>query len=281
MAAEQRLIRLALFGSPVARSLSPRIHQAFAAQADLPVEYRAIDCSAEELEARLAQLASQGGRGCNITLPLKRRACELAARLSERAQRAGAVNTLCLENDGTWYGDNTDGSGLVRDLLDNVGIALSGRDILVLGAGGAAAGILYDLLLQRPARLVLANRSPGRAQALADRLRAAGEVTPVAAAGLAERGPFDLVINATSAGHSGDLPSLSPRLFAAGAACYDLNYGSAHAVLGDWCAARNITCHHWLGMLVEQAAESFRIWTGYAPRTGPVINDLAASIAAR
>jgi shikimate dehydrogenase len=279
VAAEQRLIRLALFGSPVARSLSPRIHQAFAAQAGWPVDYRAIDCSAEELEARLAQLAARGGRGCNITLPLKRRAWELAARLSERADRAGAVNTLCLEGDGAWYGDNTDGSGLVRDLLDNLGMALSGRDIAILGAGGAAAGILYDLLLQRPARLVLANRNPGRARALADRLCEAGEVTPVAATGLAELGPFDLVINATSAGHSGEVPNLSPSLFAGGAACYDLNYGSAHVVLGEWCAARNIRCHHGLGMLVEQAAESFRIWTGFAPRTGPVIRDLAASLA--
>jgi shikimate dehydrogenase len=281
MAAERSLIRLALFGSPVARSLSPRIHQAFAAQAGLAVEYQAIDCSVAQLEERLAQLAAHGGRGCNITVPLKSRACELAIRLSERAERAGAVNTLRLEDNGTWYGDNTDGSGLVRDLMINLGMVLSGRDIAVLGAGGAAAGILYDLLLQEPRRLALANRSPGPAQALADRMRDAGEVTAVAAAGISELAPFDLVINATSAGHAGELPNLSRGLFAEGAVCYDLNYGAAHTMLGEWCSAHGIRCHDGLGMLVEQAAGSFRIWTGFAPDTKPVISELGALPALR
>lgn len=279
MAAEQRLIRLALFGSPVGLSLSPRIHRAFAAQAGLPVEYQAIDCSVGQLEKRLADFAATGGHGCNITLPLKQKACELAGRLSQRAQRAGAVNTLQLEDDGSWYGDNTDGAGLVRDLLDNRGLVLTDHDVVVLGAGGAAAGILYELLLQRPRRLVIANRSPDRAQALADRFRDAGRVTAVADNALAELAPFELVINATSAGHAGGLPAVSGRLFARGGACYDLNYGAAHAVLGRWCAERHIPCHDGLGMLVEQAAESFRIWTGFTPGTTPVIAELAATLA--
>jgi shikimate dehydrogenase len=274
--AKPKLIRLALFGTPVGQSLSPRIHTLFAEQAGLHIEYRAIECAEAQLEEQLRNLADRGARGCNITVPLKHQAYHLCGRHSERARRAAAVNTLLLEDDSSWYGDNTDGSGLVRDLRDNLGIELTGRRIAIIGAGGAAAGILHDLLLQKPQRLILANRDAERARRLAARFSDLEMLEPSPVDALRPLGPFDLVINATSAGHSGGLPAITAGLFSAGAACYDLNYGGAHEGLGTWCARRGIPCFGGLGMLVEQAAEGFGLWTGFEPRTRPVIDLLSS-----
>jgi shikimate dehydrogenase len=275
---EPALIRLALFGSPVGHSLSPRIHAEFATQTGLEVEYTAIESSGDRLEQDLHSLARSGGRGCNITVPLKRRAYELASRTSERARRARAVNTLMLAESSDWEGDNTDGIGLIRDVRDNLQLTLSGRRLCIIGAGGAAAGILYALLQQAPASITLYNRTPARAAHLAGRHAGLGSLTHAQGHDPAKTGPFDLVINATAAGQRQQLPEISAAMFGAGAVCYDLNYGRAHRVLRDWCRDHGVACHDGLGMLVEQAAESFRIWTGHAPQSRPVIERLRAGM---
>jgi shikimate dehydrogenase len=274
-----RLIRLGLFGSPVKHSLSPRIHALFARQAGLAVEYSGIESSEEALRRDIQRLAEAGGKGCNITLPLKRRAFQLADQTSERARRAGAANTLVFESVSRWYADNTDGVGLVRDILYNLDLDIVGQRICVLGAGGAAAGILFDILQQGPAAVTVSNRSPQRAVVLAEAHAGLGNVMHAQSRDPAARLPFDLVLNATSAGHERQLPMISRDLFAPGASCYDLNYGRPHQVLRDWCEAQGLACHDGLGMLVEQAAESFRIWTGFEPETAPVIARLRSDLA--
>jgi shikimate dehydrogenase len=275
VAARSKLIRLALFGSPVRHSLSPRIHGLFAQQVGIDIDYRATESSSEALPRHLRQLAQEGGRGCNITVPLKHRACELATSLSARARQAGAVNTLRFDNASDWFGDNTDGSGLVRDLRENLGLELPGRRLLLVGAGGAAAGVLFDLLQQQPAQLVLANRTTSRAAELAERFARIGRIQPASFNDMERLAPFDLLINATSAGHDARLPPIRAGLLAPGGSCYDLNYGPAHDVLAAWCSERDIPHYDGLGMLVEQAAESFRIWTGHQPDTRPVIEALS------
>jgi shikimate dehydrogenase len=276
MAERRKLIRLALFGRPVRHSLSPRIHGLFAQQVGIDLDYQAIESSARSLERDLQRLALAGGRGCNITVPLKHRACELATSLSARARQAQAVNTLRFDSHEDWFGDNTDGSGLICDLSDNLGVPVQGRRLLLIGAGGAAAGILFDLLQQQPVQLVLANRTAQRAEDLASRFSSIGSVQAASFGDMERLAPFDLVINATSAGHVGQLPPISEALFAPAAICYDLNYGRAHRVLAQWCAERGISHHDGLGMLVEQAAESFRLWTGRRPDTRPIIEELSS-----
>lgn len=268
------LIRLAVLGSPVKHSLSPWVHSRFAEQAGIPVDYRAIEVDEEHLSRAVQQLADDRGRGCNITLPHKEQAYRLASHASERATLAGSANTLVFESQSRWQAENTDGSGLLRDLRDNLGLALRGQALCLVGAGGAAAGIIYDLLLKEPASLTLVNRTPGRAAQLAERFSPFGEIRTGGLAELGSIGPFDLVIHASAAGHHGTGPVLADGMFAADGACYDLNYGDAHVGLASWCAARGIRCYDGLGMLAEQAAESFRLWTGFSPDTAPVIRDL-------
>lgn len=270
------LIRLAVLGSPVKHSHSPWIHGQFAAQAGLAVDYQAIEVDAEHLSRTVQQLADSGARGCNLTLPHKEPAYRLASNAGEHARIAESANVLTFESPSRWRAENTDGSGLVRDLSHNLGLPLAGRRICVLGAGGAAAGILYDLLLQRPASLSLLNRTPERAQELAQRFEQHGEISAGGLALAPGHPGFDLVIHATAAGHHGSEPALFEGLFATDGLCYDLNYGAAHAGLADWCAGHGVACFDGLGMLVEQAAESFTLWTGFAPDTAPVIDALRA-----
>ena len=274
---KQPLITLALFGSPVKQSLSPKIHSLFAGQAGLRVKYKAIEVTEEFLGREVQKLADAGGRGCNITMPLKHRAFQLANQATERARFAQASNTLIFDTATRWTADNTDGIGLVRDLRDNLGAALDGMRLAIVGAGGATAGILYDLVAEAPREIVLFNRSLDKADELASRVEE-GPCTVRAQKleHMKNEGQFDLVIHATSAGHRHQDPVMDPALFGFGSICYDLNYGAAHALTFDWCDEHQIRCFNGLGMLVEQAAASFFVWTGFKPDTVPVIALLRA-----
>jgi shikimate dehydrogenase len=271
----QRLISLALFGQPVAASLSPAIHRQFAAQGGLEIEYRAIEAGADEFPAALDLFRRAGGAGCNVTLPLKTLAWELALERSIEADAARAANTL-VKRPGGWYAHNTDGIGFMADLVSNHGIEPAGKDVAVLGAGGAVAGILGALLQSDPVRLVLVNRNLERARALADRFGGAGNIVVVGWPELSNAGRFDLVINATSLGHAGEVPPLAEGVFAPKGVCYDLNYGHAATPLQAWCEAAGLRFVDGLGMLVEQAAASFEAWTGNHPERQGLIAALRA-----
>ena len=262
--------RFAVFGHPVAHSLSPRIHAAFAAQCGIELEYTAIDAPPAAFADALAAFAANGGLGANVTLPHKPAAYALCAQVSDRAHRAGAVNTL-LRNGAAWHGDNTDGAGLVRDLHLRHRIELDGRRTLLLGAGGAARGVAPALLDAGIGELVIANRTAARADALVGALAAGGRARAASLDALAGEGAFDLLINATAAARADAMPMLPAALAGAGTVAVDLGYGaSADAFLG-WAARCGIDVRiDGLGMLIEQAAESFHLWHGVAPATDPV-----------
>ena len=266
----------AVFGHPVAHSLSPRIHAAFGRQAGIPVDYRAIDVVPGHFREALAEFAAHGGAGANVTLPLKQAAFDLCEDVTERARRAGAINTL-VRNGDTWHGDNTDGAGLVRDLTGRQGLDLRARRTLLLGAGGGARGVAPALLDAGIGELFVVNRTPERADALADALGQPGRVHPRYMDDLAALGEFDLVLNATSATRDGTLPPLPRSLVGRRCAAVDLSYGEAAIAFLAW--ARAAGCHDavdGLGMLVEQAAESFARWHGVRPETDAVYADLRA-----
>ncbi len=266
------MITLAVFGQPVHHSLSPQIHLAFGRQAGLAVAYRAIEVAPGGLAEALDALAARGGVGCNITLPLKHEARFLAHARSDRVELAEAANTL-LRDGEHWYAENTDGTGLVGDLRRS-GLDPAGKKIALLGAGGAAAGVCAALLDARPSELRIYNRTVDRALALAERHQALGPVTADGMDRLGEE-PFDLVLNATALGHSGEHPPLRRELFAPGSALYDLNYGRAAEPLGRWAREAGVAYRSGLGMLVGQAAESFRLWTGFEPDPAPVLEELS------
>ena len=267
----ERPPRYAVLGNPVAHSKSPRIHAQFAQQLGQRIEYTAIQVDPGGFAQAVAQFRANGGLGLNITVPFKLEARQLAERLSARATLAGAVNTLRFEADGALYGDNTDGVGLVRDITVNLGVALAGKNILLLGAGGAARGVLGPLLEQKPAHLTIANRTVPKAKELAEIFAALGEVEGVGYETLAGR-RFDCVINATAASLRDEVPPLPDDLFAPGALAYDLMYSDALTAFLRWAEAHGAgKLADGLGMLVEQAAESFFIWRGVRPDTAPVI----------
>ncbi len=263
--------RYAVFGHPIAHSKSPQIHAAFARQTGQDLSYEAILAPLDGFADSVAQFVAGGGRGANVTVPFKEEAYALANRLTPRAQRAGAVNTLSFDADGI-LGDNTDGAGLVSDLIRNLDCALGGKRILLLGAGGAARGVVEPLLEQKPAALVIANRTVSRAQELAE-LFGQG----VAACGFDEATtPFDVVINATAASLAGELPPLSPAIFTAGTLAYDMMYGRDTPFL-NFARSHGAATADGLGMLVEQAAEAFYVWRGVRPDTSAVIRSLRPS----
>jgi shikimate dehydrogenase len=269
--------RYAVFGHPIGHSKSPRIHRLFAEQTGQALEYDARDVPAERFEAALADFLAAGGRGVNCTVPLKELAFRAASQLSERARRAGAVNTLAVQSGGKLLGDNTDGIGLLRDLRDNLGLDLEGRSILILGAGGAVRGILQPLLESRPKRLLIANRTVERADRLASEFADLGSVEACGYEGLHAEHGFDLIVNATAASLSGELPPLGDGLLAPNGGCYDLAYGTAPTPFVDWGRSHAAACSvDGIGMLVEQAAEAFRLWRGVRPATGAVIRLLNA-----
>ncbi len=268
--------RYAVFGQPVLHSLSPRIHLAFAKQTGIAMEYVAIECAPGDLDGTLSSFARSGGDGANVTLPHKQRAAELCNLLSTRAKRAGAVNTL-IKHDNGWLGDNTDGIGLIRDLTERHGLDLRQRRTLILGAGGAARGVAPALLDAGIGELFIVNRDPQKADALADLLGEPGRVHTRYMADLDQIGEFGLIINATSAARHGALPTLPMTLFGARSTAVDLSYGEAAVPFMAW--ARALGVHDFvdgLGMLVEQAAESFFLWHGKRPETDPVFAELNA-----
>ena len=263
--------RYAVMGNPIAHSKSPRIHTLFAAQFGHDIEYRAILVEPGHFPQAVADFQLQGGKGLNVTVPFKEEAWALAAARSERAQRAGAVNTLLLDPSGSHYGDNTDGVGLVRDLQNNQGCELAGRRLLLLGAGGAARGVIGPLLDEQPALLVIANRTPGKAVELARSFCDSGRVEGCGLEALAGRS-FDIIINATAAGLRGEVPDLPPGVVQAHSWCYDMMYADAPTAFMRWARERGAQqALDGLGMLVEQAAEAFFLWRGVRPATEPVI----------
>lgn len=268
-------LQLALFGSPVARSKSPRIHQAFAEQFGLDIDYRLIEASAEAFPGKLESFRSEGGVGCNITLPLKTLAFEQAAHPSQGATLAQAANTLWWDEKGDCHADNTDGPGLVADLEGSLGFDLAGFRILLLGAGGAAAGVLGALLARKPASVTIANRTLSRASELAQRHQSVGEVNAIAVTDLGDFPGADLVLDATSSGHQGTHPTIPYQALASAKLVYSLNYGAAAAPLGELARLADTQFHDGLGMLVEQAACSFEIWTGKKPATAPVLAQIS------
>ena len=262
--------RYAVIGHPVAHSRSPWIHAQFARATGEDIEYGAIDAAPEDFTRAVDAFRAAGGKGLNVTLPFKGEAFRYCAETSARAREAQAVNTLVLDRARP-FGDNTDGVGLVRDLAVNLGRRLDGVRLLLIGAGGAAQGVLGPLAQAGVAGIVIANRTLPRAQALAARVPGADACGFDALAGRA----FDLVINATSAGLAGELPLLPGELFAPGALAYDMVYGRQTEFLAMARAAGAETSDG-LGMLVEQAAESFLLWRGVRPDTGPVLAALRA-----
>lgn len=266
--------RYGVMGYPVSHSRSPVIHRLFALQTSQEMQYELLQVSPEKLETAVRQFQRTGGKGLNVTVPHKTEALRLADQLSERAATAGAVNTLAFRN-GEIVGDNTDGIGLLRDLAVNLGVAIENANILILGAGGATRGIVGPLLEMRPAALRIANRTLGRAQALADHFSDAGPVTACRFNVVPVSDPYDIVINATSAGLKGDAPpypasAISDRTF-----CYDLSYGLSPTPFSIWARESGATksVMGW-GMLVEQAAESFNIWRGVRPDTTAVLKQM-------
>ncbi|MEH6570235.1 MAG: shikimate dehydrogenase [Halioglobus sp.] len=272
--------KYAVFGNPVKHSKSPLIHSAFAEQCGHLMKYRAVRVDLDGFADAASGFFANGGAGLNVTVPFKRQAFDFADVKSERAKRAGAVNTLIRRPDGVICGDNTDGIGLVRDMIANLGWSVNGMRVLVMGAGGAVRGVLELLLREHPKALLVANRTPGRAVELAEEF---SDLGPIEGGGyeLTENRQFDLIINGTSGGLTGDMPELPGSLLTERSCCYDMVYGSQPTVFMRW-AAHNTA---WavadgLGMLVEQAAESFYLWRQARPETGAVINQMRTVLAA-
>lgn len=268
----------AVFGNPIAHSKSPAIHAAFAAACGQNLIYQARLAAVDGFFAAISQFVAEGGKGANVTVPFKEEAFRLANRLSERAARAGAVNTLVF-TAGEIFGDNTDGAGLVRDITANLGFSLAGKRLLLLGAGGAARGVIAPLLAAGPTSLFIANRSAEKALALA---AAFADMAAIGAGSFAQTADksFDLVVNATSASLSGQALPLPDQLFAPGSLAYDMMYGKGETPFLAQARAQGATYQaDGLGMLAEQAAEAFLVWRGVRPATAVVLAELRAGLA--
>src|SRR3990170_678024 len=268
---ESASLQFAVMGSPVAHSKSPRIHTLFAHQFKHRIEYTAIEVDPGGFAQALAQFRAAGGRGLNVTVPFKLDAFRLADHLSDRAKLAGAVNTIRVEPDGTVFGDNTDGAGLVHDLTKNLEVAIKDKKVLVLGAGGAVRGVLAPLLKHHPAQLVIANRTVSKGKELAEEFAHFGKIE---ACGFNElKGKrFDIVINGTAASLKGEVPPLPENLFANHALAYDMMYGDKATAFMGWALLHGAErAEDGLGMLVEQSAEAYLVWHGVRPETKSVI----------
>jgi shikimate dehydrogenase len=272
--------RYCVFGNPIAHSKSPEIHAAFAAQTGQDISYEKRLAPVDGFAAAVQAFIAEGGLGANVTVPFKLDAVKVAQALTIRARAAGAVNTLHFTEDGI-VGDNTDGAGLVTDIVSNAGVTITGKRVLLLGAGGAARGVVLPILEHRPAQLVIANRTVATAEALVEQFAALGGEGVVSACGFsALEGAFDIVINATSASLSAELPPISPSIFGPGSLALDMMYGASPTVFlqfADRHGAR-LKLRDGLGMLVEQAAEAFSLWRGVRPDTAEVLQALRAKL---
>lgn len=269
--------RYGVMGYPVSHSRSPVIHRLFALQTGQHMQYELLQVTPDKLEQAVRQFQRTGGKGLNITVPHKQAVCRLCDHLSERASTAGATNTLSFR-DGEIHGDNTDGIGLLRDLAVNFGFNLDGANILILGAGGATRGIVGPLLEMQPRSILIANRTIDKAEALVERF---GQLGPVSACHfniVPVSDPFDLIINATSAGVHGDTPPYPEAAVTGQTFCYDLSYGLKPTPFSVWAREHGAdkSVMGW-GMLVEQAAESFNLWRGVRPDTAPVLKQMKIS----
>ncbi len=270
--------RYAVLGNPVAHSLSPQIHARFAAATGQAIDYVALELPRDDFAAALRALVRDGLAGANVTVPFKQEAWALCDTRSDRAEIAGAVNTLVFGDGGAIAGDNTDGIGLVCDLRDNLGVEIARRRILVLGAGGAVRGVLGPIFDEEPAEVVIANRTLARARTLAENFAETGQIRVLAYKELREE-PFDLVINGTAAGLADEVPPVPPAVIGNATVCYDMMYNTQQATaFVDWARRHEAgAAYDGLGMLVEQAAEAFRVWRGVRPETGPVIAALRSA----
>ena len=272
--------KFAVFGNPIKQSKSPIIHTLFAQQYAQHIEYRAVRVELDDFVQATSRFFESGGAGLNITVPFKHEAFALAHRNSERSLRAGAVNVLTLADDGLIDGDNTDGIGLIRDLIANLGWTVQGLRVLLVGAGGAARGVLEPLLRERPRELLVVNRTAARAAELAVEFAGIGPLEGGAFDLIGTR-QFDLIINATSAGLSGAVPELPSSMLTERSCCYDMVYGAEPTPFLRWSADHAAgAVSDGLGMLVEQAAEAFYIWRQLRPETRSVIDQLREAMEA-
>lgn len=270
--------RYCVFGNPIAHSKSPEIHAAFAAQTGQQLVYEKQLAPLDGFAAAVHAFIAAGGKGANVTVPFKLEACKVAQALTVRAQAAGAVNTLQFGEHGI-IGDNTDGAGLVADIVGNAGFAIAGKRVLLLGAGGAARGVVLPLLEHCPAQLLIANRTLATAEALVQQFAALGGAGVVSACGFEQiEGCFDIVINATSASLSAALPPVPASAFGPATLALDMMYGKESTVFLQFAAAQGAQVRDGLGMLVEQAAEAFALWRGVHPATAEVLARLRAAL---
>lgn len=270
--------RYAVIGHPVSHSRSPFIHSRFAEQTGQSLTYTTIDAIPEQFDATARQFFSEGGKGLNVTVPHKEAALNLADELTPRAKRAGAVNTLALREGDRILGDNTDGAGLARDLLNNHRVTIAGRRLLLLGAGGAARGAIAPLLGLKPSEMTIVNRNVDRARDLAQSFSDMGLLKAIGYQDFGSE-PFDVVINATAASMTGELPALPPGIVSSRSICYDMYYGRGETAFTSWALQRGCArAIMGLGMLVEQAAESFHLWRGVRPDTASVLSSLTAEL---
>ena len=270
--------RYAVIGNPVSHSQSPFIHAEFARACEQQLQYEKLFADLDKFDTVVAAFAAAGGKGLNVTLPFKGDAFRFADEVSDHARLAEAVNTLSFR-DGKVYGDNTDGVGLVRDIVANLDVAMAGQRVLLLGAGGAVRGVLPSILAERPASITIANRTVIKAEALAHQFRELGEIEACAYAALAGR-QFDIVINGTSTSLSGELPPLPDGIFNGRSLAYDMVYSRGLTPFLRRAQSEGAgMLADGLGMLVEQAAESFRIWRGVQPDTRKVTNMLREVLA--
>ena len=267
----------AVFGNPIEHSKSPQIHRQFAEQTQQSLSYEKTLVPKQDFNTVTDKFFDTGGKGLSVTVPFKEQAYQYAHSITDRARRAGAVNTLAVQSDGKVLGDNTDGVGLVTDIKNNLGWQIRHKRILILGAGGAVRGVLEPLLAEQPQHIVIANRTVDKALLLAKQFAELGYLLGCGYDMLAEQ-PFDLIINGTSAGLHRQLPPLPDSLIVeqhqAQTACYDMMYAAEPTVFVQWAQQRGALASDGLGMLVEQAAEAFALWRGVRPQTDNVMQSL-------